>query len=82
MEKIEIVGTRKVDFTDDNGRKVNGLSIYYVMDDDNTNGKMAGKLFLSDRRCSDVKHMPAPGDIVWVSYDRYGRPVDFTPVGK
>lgn len=80
MEVMEIVGRRKVNFTDDNGRNVNGYSLYYVMDDDNTEGKMAGKMFLSEQRKEGLNYFPAPGEKVKVSYDRYGRPVEFVSV--
>lgn len=80
MEKIEIVGVRELNFKDDNGRQVEGTQLYYLMDDDRTVGKMAGKLFLSVQRRSSVSFVPNPGDIVFVNYDRYGRPVEFMPV--
>lgn len=80
MEKIEIVGVRDLNFKDDNGRQVEGTQLYYLMDDDRTKGKMAGKLFLSVQRRSTLSYIPGPGEKVMVNYDRYGRPVEFTPI--
>lgn len=80
MEKMEIVGVRNVNFKDDSGRQVEGVSLYYLMDDDNTNGKMAGKMFLSAQRRLGMSYVPSPGDYVLVNYDRYGRPVEFSPI--
>lgn len=80
MERIEVVGTRNVDFTDNNGRQVKGFSLYYLMSSDGVNGKMAGKLFVSAQRASEMSFVPKPGDHVLVNYDRYGRPVEFSSV--
>lgn len=80
MEKIEVVGTKKVNFKDDSGRVVDGLSVFYLMDDDNTVGKMAAKLFISAARLDTLNHIPAVGEKCTVNYDRYGRPVEFTVI--
>ena len=80
MEKIEVVGTKKVNFKDDSGRVVDGLSVFYLMDDDNTVGKMAGKMFISAARMDTLNHIPSAGEKCVVNYDRYGRPVEFTVI--
>lgn len=77
MEKIEVLGVRDVDFTDDSGRRVSGKSVYYAMEDDRTDGRMAGKYFLSQQRIASLSYFPRPGDHVAVSYDRYGKPSEF-----
>ena len=79
MEKMEVVGTRSVDFKDDNGRQVSGLSLYYLMQSDGVDGRMAGKMFVSAQRLPGLSYLPKPGDHVMVNYDRYGRPVEFSP---
>lgn len=74
MEKVKIVGTRAVQFTDQkDGRQVCGASFYYTMKDDRVLGLMAGKLFLSDKKLTDLPFVPKPGDECWVDYDRYGK---------
>lgn len=77
MEIIEVVGIRNVDFTDKNKRQIVGSSVYYLIDDENVNGKMCGKLFVSEERAQHMSYFPEVGDIVAVSYDRFGKPVDF-----
>lgn len=77
MERIEVVGMRNVDFTDNKGRHVDGTSIYYLIEDTGVTGKMTGKLFISRDRKINTNYFPAVGDVVAVSYDRYGKPVDF-----
>lgn len=80
MEVIEVVGLREVNFTDDNGRTVDGTSIYFLIFADGVNGKMTGKLFVSRDRKKQMSYFPAVGDEVAVNYDRFGKPADFKPV--
>lgn len=82
MERIEVVGTRNVDFTDKQGRPVQGLSLYFLQYSDNVDGKMADKMFVGSGRLSTVGYLPKPGDVVDVHYDRFGKPVEFVPVGS
>ena len=77
MEKLEIVGLRDVKFTDDNGRTVDGISVYYLIDADGVTGKMAGKLFVSRDRVKNMGFFPVVGDTVEVSYDRFGKASGF-----
>lgn len=79
MEIIEIVGKKHVDFTDDTGKRICGWSIYYLMNDDRTEGKMCGKMFLSEEKVKTLS-LPAVGTTCEVSYDRYGRASKFVAV--
>lgn len=81
MERMQIVGRRNVRFQDDDGRQVEGISFYYVMDDERVEGQMTGKFFVGSRRVAGLEYVPSPGDDVVVSYDRYGKPSDFKLVG-
>ena len=80
MEKIEIVGLRDVNFTDDSGRVVDGTSVYYLTAVDDVQGKMSGKLFVSRERRKQLSFFPTVGDTVMVIYDRRGKAIDFQPV--
>lgn len=74
MEKVKVIGTRAVQFSDQkDGRMVSGVSFYYTMADDRVEGLMAGKLFLSQNKLMDLPFVPAPGQECWVDYDRYGK---------
>lgn len=77
MEIIEVVGWRRVNFTDDKGKTIDGYSIYFTMESSNVEGKMAGKMFISIDRYQKLNYFPKPGDVVAVQYDRYGKPADF-----
>lgn len=81
MEIIEIVGTRLVNFTDDNGKTIQGTSFYFLMDGENVTGKIAGKLFVSSDRLRKMEVTPMVGQKVAVSYDRYGKPTEFRVIG-
>lgn len=80
MELIEVVGIRNVDFTDKEGKSVSGTSVYYLIDADGMEGRVSGKLFVNPQRRKNMSFFPHVGDTVFVNYDRYGKPVEFSPV--
>lgn len=80
MEIMTVVGIRRIDFTDDSGKRINGYSIYYTMEADGVVGLTAGKLYLPAEKAANMV-IPQPGEKVEVMYDRYGKPVKFTVVG-
>lgn len=80
MERIEIVGRRQVDFTDKSGRQVTGVSYYYLMQREGTDGSHADKVFVSSARLPELSYVPQVGDTVDVFYDRYGKPSNFSLV--
>lgn len=80
MELIEVVGIRNVDFTDKEGKSVSGTSVYYLIDADGMDGRVSGKLFVNPQRRKNMSFFPHVGDTVFVNYDRYGKPVEFSPV--
>lgn len=80
MEIIEVVGLREVNFKDDNGKLIEGTSVYYLIAADGVVGKMAGKMFISHVRKDSMDHFPSVGEKVAVSYDRYGKPTQFKPL--
>ena len=82
MDKLKIVGLRGVSFKDDSNRQVDGTSFFYLMDADGVAGQMAGKFFLSDQKRDGMDYVPDVGDVVWVYYDRYGKPARSEKVAK
>lgn len=80
MEVIEVVGIRDVNFTDKSNRTISGISIYYLCEDDNVDGRMCGKLFVSKERAQNLAFIPEVGDTVEVSYDRFGKPASFKKI--
>lgn len=82
MDKMKIVGMRECDFTDDRGCHVQGISFFFLMDNDRVVGQVAGKFFLSHQKRGGMDYVPNVGDEVWTYYDRYGKPVRFEKVGK
>lgn len=80
MEILTIVGKREVNFKDDQGKVIDGISFYFTMEADGVIGVMTGKLFLSRERCSRLDKLPGIGEKVAVVYDRYGKPTEFRPI--
>lgn len=79
MEVMTIVGIRRVDFTDESGKRINGYSLYYTMEADGVIGLTAGKIFISADKAAGSP-IPQPGEKVEVMYDRYGKPSKFTVI--
>lgn len=71
-ERVRIIGYRKVDFTDEKGRGIEGYTLYYVqdVDDENVTGQVAGKQFISSKR---VDYLPVLGDDITFRYNKYGK---------
>lgn len=82
MDKMKIVGLRGVSFKNDEGRQVDGTSFYYLMDADGVAGQLAGKFFLSHQQRDKMDYVPDVGDVVWVYYNRNGKPNRFEKVAK
>ena len=81
MEKVQVVGMRSVSFKDEkDGRQIDGVSLYLLLDHPQVEGKMADKVFVSSQRLSDLPYMPKVGEEVWVDYDRRGKVSQFKPV--
>jgi hypothetical protein len=74
MERVTVVGYRKVSFKTKDGEDVNGTSVYYTFPSEATGmvGEAADKMFIN----SKVSFPAAlkPGDEVEISYNRYGKP--------
>lgn len=80
MDIIEIVGLRKMSFTGQDGHQVEGMQFFYTMQDNNVEGKLAGKMFMSAAALSQCGFIPNVGEIVKVFYNRYGKPNAFEPM--
>lgn len=81
MDVVTIVGRKYVDFTDEKkGNQIQGWSLYYTMEDQYTEGVAAGKMFIPDSQVATMI-LPSVGKRYDVSYNRYGRPYKFDPVG-
>lgn len=72
MEMYDVVGFKKVDFTDKDGKQIKGYSLHLVrpFDDDYASGTEVRKEFISSQY---VSYVPAVGDHVKLIYNRYGK---------
>lgn len=80
MDTIKIVGVRDASFTGNDGKQINGTSYFYTMEDEKTEGLMAGKLFISSDNLAGCTVQPQVGQEVQVVYNRFGKAEDFLPV--
>lgn len=77
-ERMTIVGTRDVSFTDEKTRKqVEGMSFYYTQALDGVKGLSAGKMFMTLDAVSHLEYVPEPGDEVFVYFNRFGKVSSF-----
>ena len=72
MEKWKVVGYRKVDFKDQEGRPVKGYSLFLAREpeDDNITGLEVQKVYISSDR---VQYAPTENEAIGVNYNRYGK---------
>lgn len=79
MEKWKIVGFREVNFTDNDGRSVNGWKLYLAREPENRNifGLETHTLFISK---AYVDFTPEENVMVMINYNRYGKVSSIVPV--
>lgn len=80
MDIIKIVGTRDTSFTSQDGKQINGVSVFFTMQDDKVEGLMTGKHFISLDNLGVFSVQPKVGLAVQVVYNRYGKVDDYLPV--
>lgn len=80
MDIVEIVGLRKMSFTGQDGRLVEGMTFFYLTSQAQVEGKVAGKFFLSSAALSQVGFVPSVGETVKLYYNRYGKVNAFEPM--
>ena len=79
MEKWKVVGFRKVDFKDQEGRPVKGYTLFLARqsDDPNIVGLEVQKIFISSDR---VPYTPVENEMIGLNYNRYGKIQDIQVV--
>lgn len=74
MAKMKVVGFREVNFKDEKARKnINGVSLYVNYQDENVNGMVAEKIFVSAFKLAECGYAPAVGDTIQFTYNKYGK---------
>jgi len=77
--KQKIIGFRKLDFKSGDGSQVKGTQLFTSFPEEGVIGEMTEKIFLHDDfAVPDCK----PGDVLDITYDRKGKPVTITLIGK
>lgn len=72
MDIWKIVGYRKVDFEDAQGKRVSGYNLYLAREPENKaiKGLEVQKLFYSDQY---VDFVPSENQMIQILYNRYGK---------
>ena len=82
-ENFEVLTVRDLDFKDDRGKEVKGMQLWLIRETDEKswNGFEILKVWIPDgHRCeSDVAALKR-GDIIQITWDRRGKPVQIVPV--
>lgn len=68
-----IVGLRKMSFTDNQNRKIEGTNVFLTYQDKNIQGLGTDKVFLNVDRIRSLERDPEVGDTIFISYNRYGK---------
>ncbi len=79
MDMIKIVGTRDTSFTSQEGKQINGVSVFFTMPEDKVKGLMAGKHFISLDALGAFSVQPEVGLDVQVLYNRFGKVENYLP---
>lgn len=69
-----VIGFRNVDFTTQEGNRIQGVNLFLTYDDDHVIGQAAEKMFISSQKLSNIGYVPCVGDKIQVFYNRYGKP--------
>lgn len=70
--KAQIVGIRNTKFTaQETGELISGQTVYFLFEDDNVQGFVADRMFLSDNKLAHYR--PVLKDFVDIQYNRFGK---------
>lgn len=78
-EQFEVLTVRDLDFKDDRGKDVVGMQLWLirVTDEKSWNGYEVLKVWIPDgHKCESAVSELKRGDMIQISWDRRGKPVD------
>lgn len=79
--KGQVVGIKQSSFTaKETGEVITGTTIYFLSEDENVEGFLADRLFLTPRKLAH--YQPRLKDIVDIQYNRFGKVDTITKVGE
>lgn len=70
---MKVLGVRYIDFKDEKGKPIQGMNVYVAYPEDNVEGLMTDKIFLSIVKFESLCDVIKPGDELEVVYNRFGR---------
>lgn len=81
MEKMEVFGIQSMNFDTKDGSHIEGIKLHCFKDapNDNWKGDAYEGIFISSRSgLIELAKQVQPCDLIEVSFNRYGKPYDFT----
>lgn len=80
---MKVVGIRSSSFKGDDGEVVRGKNFYFIypLEDGRGEGEGTDRVYLTEKRLSELGFSPAVGDEVEVEYNRYGKACGFRFIG-
>ena len=83
MEKMTIVGRKKLKFKANNGDVIEGIQLFVTHPDEHTEGEFGEKLFIGiNKKFYNACSMYPIGSKIGVTFNRYGKPEDITVVNE
>lgn len=73
--KVKLYGYREVDMTADDGRRINGVSLYIGYPNDGVVGEQTAKVFINNVLRTSEGFVPHVGDALNIEYGPNGRVV-------
>lgn len=70
---MKVLGVRVLNFKDEKGKQIQGVNVYVAYPEDNVDGLMTDKLFLSIDKFEAICDVIKPGDELEVVYNRFGK---------
>lgn len=75
-----LVGMKDVDFKGQDGSQVKGWNLFFTYSDKYITGVGVDKIFVSDKKFSEVSFMPEIGKECRLLYNKYGKVADIVKV--
>lgn len=81
MAKAKVVGTRNVDFTDNNGNRILGLNVYVTRKEEGVIGNMSDKIFIGQGAQFEIPVFELDTEYDFI-YDGFGRRQSLVAIEK
>lgn len=70
---MKVIGFRKSEFKGDHDEIIKGMNIFVTYPSDKGEGEECERLYLTEKRLTEIGYKPAVGDEVKPEYNRFGK---------